>query len=143
MKTLADIKADVLELARRHGMPDRYLPTFGTTRDGGYPHIEVDASHYHYVTVERGRELARLSTAVYGDLLYWVCADVTHAMAFAFEGRHRVVGRDARRVAFEHQLALLTCINPAMAERRAREISDILAAAPYEDPACGASANSA
>ena len=70
MKTLADIKADVLELARRHGMPDCYLPNFGVSRDGGYPHIEVDASH-HYVTVERRQELARLSTGAYGDLLYW------------------------------------------------------------------------
>jgi hypothetical protein len=134
MKTLAEIKADVLELAQRHGMPDRYLPGFGVSRDGGYPHIEVDASHYHYVTVERGRELARLSTGAYGDLLYWVCADITHAMAFAFEGRHRVAGRDARRMAFPHQLELLTRISPAMAERRAREIDAVLAAAPYRDP---------
>lgn len=143
MKTLAEIKADVLELARRHGMPDRYLPTFGTTRDGGYPHIEVDASHYHYVTVERGRELARLSTGADAELLYWVCADITHAMAFAFEGRHRIAGRDARRMAFQAQLELLMRISPAMAERRAQEISDILAVAPYEDPASGAPKNSA
>jgi hypothetical protein len=120
MKTLAGIQADVLELARRHGMPDPYLPTFGVSRDGGYPHIEVSASLYHYVTVERGCELARLSTPDYSELLYWVCADITHAMAFAFEGRHRVAGRDTRRMAFGQQLELLTRISPA---------------APYRDPA--------
>lgn len=133
MKSLAGIKADVVRLAERHGIADEDLPTFGWSRDGGYPHIEVDAALYHYVTVERGCELARLSTSIYEDLLYWVCADATHRMAFAFEGRHRVAGQDSRRMAFARQLELLMRISSAMAERRAREIRGILAANPYID----------
>jgi len=133
VKSLADIQADVLRLAEQHGIADKDLPTFGRSRDGGYPHIEVGAGTYHYVNVERGEEISRLSTREYDELLYWVCADLTHGMAFAFELRHRVAGRDSRRMAFERQLDLLVRISPAMADRRAEEIGEILVKSPYVD----------
>jgi hypothetical protein len=41
MKTLQDIETDVAALARRIGASLHDLPTHGTSRDGGYPHVEL------------------------------------------------------------------------------------------------------
>jgi hypothetical protein len=133
MKTLAEIEVDVGRLAALVGASGSQLPSYGRTRDGGYPHVEVDADRYHYVHVERGQECSRLSSANLDDLLYWACADMTHGLAFAFEGRHRVAGQDTRRIAFARQLELLGLASPAMAQRRALEIEQVLARSPYQD----------
>ena len=133
MKTLPEIEAEVLRLAQRIGASANGLPTYGYSRDGGYPHVEVDDTQYHYVAVERGRELKRLSTSTLDELLYWVFADVTHSMAFSYELKHRIVDQDPRRMAFAKQIKLLQLISPAMAARRANEIEEILKRHPYDD----------
>ncbi|WP_245331770.1 hypothetical protein [Bradyrhizobium sp. NAS80.1] len=67
MKTLQEVESDVAALATRVGANRNELPTYGHSRDLGYPHVEIDASSYHYVVVERGQELDRQSTVDYGD----------------------------------------------------------------------------
>jgi immunity protein 63 of polymorphic toxin system len=85
MKTLQDIEMDVAALARRIGTSPHDLPTYGTSRDGGYPHVELHDCLYHYVVVERGQEIERRSSASYYDLLYWIFRNVTHGQAFLYE----------------------------------------------------------
>lgn len=133
MKSLAEIKAEVICLAQVLGASGDDLPTYGHTRDYAHPHIEVDKEHYHYVVVERGQELQRKSTSNFQELLYWIFADTTHNLAFAYELKNRVEDQDCRRTAFPKQVELLGLISPHMAARRANEIEKILASAPYND----------
>lgn len=133
MKTLPEIEAEVTALAQRIGASINDLPSYGYTRDAGCPHVEVDATQYHYVIVERGRELERRSTADFEELLYWVFASTTHSMAFDYELQHRIADQDCRRIAFAKQIELLHTLSPGMAARRAQEITELLKRAPYND----------
>lgn len=133
MKSLAQIEADVCSMASTIAAPAQALPTFGRSRDGAHPHIEVSAGAYHHVVVERGIELERRSTTDYQELLCWVFADVTHQMAFEFELHHRVEGQDARRLAFRRQLELMALLGPVFEDRARRNIERILRKAPYRD----------
>jgi Immunity protein 63 len=96
-------------------------------------HIEVDATLYHYVVVERGQELDRKSTPNYDELLYWIFSDATHNLAFDYELQNRIEDQDCRRTAFPKQIELLSRISPEMGTRRAKEIEDILRMHPYDD----------
>jgi hypothetical protein len=133
MKQLKEVEEDVKRLAQLIGATKDQLPTYGRTRDFAYPHIEVDASLYHYVVVERGQELERNSTSNYDELLYWIFSDATHNLACDYELRHRVEYQDCRRIAFPKQIELLNLISPEMGKRRAKEIEEILSMAPYDD----------
>lgn len=133
VKSLQEIEADVSAMALRIAAPASALPDYGSSRDGAHPHVEVRGGAYQYVVVERGLELERRRTPDYHELLYWVFADVTHQMAFAYELRHRVTGQDGRRLAFSMQMALMAKIDAAYAQRLRREIERILKKAPYRD----------
>jgi len=85
MKSLQEIEEDVSAMALRIGAYWEALPDYGTSRDSGYPHIEVVEPLYHYVIVARGKELQRRSSVEYRDLLYWLFSDITHAPVFACE----------------------------------------------------------
>lgn len=132
MNTLSEIEAEVTRIGQVLGASRNDLPTYGYSRDFAYPHVEVD-DRYHYVIVERGQELDRKSTLDLQELLYWIFSDTTHSMAFAYELKNRIEDQDCRRIAFPKQVELLALISPKMAERRAREIEDILRKAPYDD----------
>lgn len=133
MKSLQEIEACVAALAARIDAPAGALPSFGRTRDGGHPHVEVHGGAYHLVTVERGCEQERRRTPDLDELLYWIFADVTHQLAFAHELQHRVAGQDCRRIAFAKQLELLGRLGPAFAQRRGDEIDRVLRRHPYDD----------
>jgi hypothetical protein len=133
MKTLSEIKSEVARLAKILGASSDDLPTYGQSRDFAYPHVEVDDKCYHYVIVERGRELERKSTSDLDDLLFWIFSDTTHNLAFAFELKNRIEDQDCRRTAFPKQVELLALVSPKMAARRAQEIEEILRRAPYDD----------
>jgi hypothetical protein len=133
MKALQDIEADVAVLATLIGATRDDLPTYGISRDFGYPHVEMEAGLYHYVVVERGKELDRRSSANYDDLLYWIFKDVTHSLAFSYELTHRVEDQDCRRIAFPRQIELMQRLGPDMGKRLEREIADILERSPYDD----------
>jgi hypothetical protein len=133
MKTLPEIEAEVSRLAVLIGASDKDLPTYGLSRDGGCPHIEIDRKCYHYVVVERGEELERRSTGDFDELLYWVFSSVTSSMAFSYEVKNRVKDQDCRRIAFPKQLELLNRISEKMGVRGAAEIEDILRRHPYDD----------
>ena len=133
MKALRDIETDVAARARRIDVSNEDLPTYGISHDFGRPHIEVDHGLYHYVVVERGRELKRRSTDNYDELLYWIFEAVTHRLAFAYEQANRIDDQDCRRIAFQKQIECMRQIGPALGERLERDIADLLRRAPYDD----------
>ena len=133
MKTLREIETHVAALGRRIGASSEDLPTYGISQDLGRPHIETHHGLYHYVVVERGKELERRSSDDYDELLYWIFKAVTHGLAFSYELRNRVYGQDCRRIAFPKQVELIKQIGLDLGERLERDIAEILRRAPYDD----------
>lgn len=133
MLNLAEIEAEVLHYASRIGAPGELLPTYGRSKDGGHPHIEVDSHSYHYVVVERGSELQRVTTADFETLLEEIFLDITSSLAFAYEGAHRIEEHDCRRMALPRQIELLALLRPEWAERESRRHEEILRRNPFDD----------
>ena len=117
MMTLAEIKAKVDELAGKIDASSNILPTYGHSEDAARPHIEVDSRGYHYVVVERGEELKRITTINLDDLLYHIFEAVTFSLASDYEVTHRIPGQDFRRLLFKHQVELLSLLSTQWAER--------------------------
>ena len=103
----------------------------------GSAHVEVTTDSYQYVVTERGTEFERRRTTDADELLFWLMCDVTFSLASEYELRHRVSGRDFRRLLFQRQIDLLGQLNADWSERKRREIERVLAAHPYDDIACG------
>jgi hypothetical protein len=133
--TLHEIKSEVNRLAAQIGAPTDVLPTYGYSIDGAHPHIGVDARDYHYVIMERGEELSRVTTAELDDLLYCIFNDVTFDLAGKYELKHRVENQDSRRLIFKHQVELLSRLSPKWGELKAQEHERILEQHPYDDQA--------
>ena len=131
--SLPETEDAVNELARRIDAPGNVLPTYGRTEDFARPHVEVDARGYHYVVVERGQELERITTDDLDELLYRVFAGVTFSMASAHELRHRVDGQDSRRLLFATQVDLLSRLSPRWGRREAERHAMILRNHPFRD----------
>src|SRR5690349_10222519 len=89
--TLRQIRSEVERLAKLIGATSDNLPTYGreSSRDFGYPHVEIDQKLYHYVVIERGEVVTRKSSALLEDLLYWIFESATSNMAFSYELEHR------------------------------------------------------
>jgi hypothetical protein len=127
------IRRRIQSIGRAIDAPDEYLPTYGSSRDFARPHIEVDERGYHYVVVERGRELERRTFGSIEDLLYEVFRHVCSTLAADYEAAHRIAGEDFRRQMFERQLALMASLSQEWAERERRRIDAILLEHPYRD----------
>jgi hypothetical protein len=106
-----------------HGVPQAF----------GAPHVEIVGDKYHYVVCERGNEYERKSTTDEDELLYWLISDDVSEMAGDFELKHRVKGKDFRRVRFAKEIALMGRISSEWAERKTDDIQKILADHPYND----------
>lgn len=109
------------------------LPTYGSSRDFGYPHIEADESGYHWVVVERGQELERRTFHDLDDLLFTVFVSATHSIASRWELANRVPNQDSRRLLFQRQLELLSALDPAWGRRQQEHIEAVLREHPYRD----------
>ena len=133
MKTLAEIELEVEKVAALIGVSPGALPTYGTSADFGRPHIEVSGGAYHYVAIERGQELSRVTTPSFDELLFLIFRDVTFHLAVEFELEHRVELQDCRRKIFDYQIQLLSTLSSAWAVRQAAEHERILAAHPFDD----------
>ena len=132
--SLAGIKNKTEELALRIAAPADLLPTYGHSRDFGYPHIEVEANGLlHYVIVERGEELERKTTHDLDELLYWIFASVTFSMAGKFEVKNRLKDKDSRRIMFEKQEELLGILSDAWRQKEREEHQRILERHPFDD----------
>ena len=98
--SLNEIKSEIHRLAAQIGAPDDLLPTYVYSVDGAHPHIEVDSRSYHYIVVERGQEISRVTTDDLDELLYHVFESVTFELACKCELKHRVAHQDFRRLLF-------------------------------------------
>jgi hypothetical protein len=133
--SLEEIRSEVNRLAAQINAPDDLLPTYGYSRDFAYPHIEVDARGYHYVVVERGQEIERITTVELDELLYHVFEHITFELACKYELSRRVEHQDFRRLLFQHQIELLSALSPKWAEVEAQDHERILQQYPYDDNA--------
>jgi Immunity protein 63/Peptidase family M54 len=100
IKIEVDRRATLIEAVGNYS-----LPTYGRTKDGARPHIEVDLRGYHFVVVESEQEF--FTTRDLDELLYRVFQSVTHELAFVYELAHRVGMQDCRWLAFQQQVELL------------------------------------
>lgn len=133
--TLSEIETEIARLAGRIDASGYVLPTYGHSEDGARPHIEVDAGGYHYVIVERGQELKRLTTSDPDELLFQVFEGVTFSLACEYELAHRVESQDSRRTLFRRQIELLSMLHPHWGEREAQRHALILRQHPFDDNA--------
>ena len=127
------IKAEIDRLASLINASGFLLPTYGASEDFARPHIEVDARGYHYVVVERGIELRRVTTRSLDDLLHQVFDSVTLSLACDFELANRIKGQDSRRLLFQRQLELFSSLRPEWARRHSLEHQRILREHPFDD----------
>ena len=133
MLNLNDIKPEVDRIASRLGALERELPTYGISRDSGYPHVEVNSLGYHYVAMERGQETFRRTTQSLDELLYWVFEGITFSRAGIFEVQHRNQKEDCRRLMFKHQVELMSSLSRSWGERLEKEQQEILRVNPFND----------
>lgn len=132
--TLAEIEQRIRELARSIDAPDWILPTYGHSEDGARPHIEVEETgRMHYIVVERGQEIERITLVDLDDLLYRVFQSVTFSLACQFELNHREPKQDFRRIMFAKQVDLLGKLSPKWADRDAERHAEILKNHPFRD----------
>jgi hypothetical protein len=131
--TLDELQEEVNNLAMLIKTKKDDLPTYGRSRDFGYPHLEVDGSGYHYVVVERGQELIRKTTKKLHQLLFLVFDSVTSNMSYEYELKNRIEMQDCRRMAFKKKLELMNILNPEWAEIVGEEQKKILKEHPYDD----------
>ncbi|MFD2937546.1 Imm63 family immunity protein [Spirosoma flavum] len=132
--TLSDIQKQVEALGAQIDATQTLYPTYGYSMDGALPHIEIDHSQtFHFVVVERGRELERQTTTIPDELLYWIFDTITFSMACAFELKNRNHTQDFRRILFRKQEDLLGCLNIGWQEKKQEQHILILAKHPFRD----------
>jgi hypothetical protein len=132
--TLVDIEAHVRALASRVGLRETHLPTFGHSEDGARPHIEVNGLAYHYVVVERGRELDRRTFFDEGELLFCIFEGATSELAGSLELASRRSERvDFRRERFRIHVELMGQVSEHWAARVAAAYSEVLRKHPFTD----------
>jgi Immunity protein 63 len=132
MLNLSELKESIEQLALRINAPMRLLPTYGSSRHDGTPHIESNNALYYYINFDRNLTVFNRSTSKLDELLYWVFQDITFYMASDYELAHRDSKVNSRKAIFDNQLKLLASLNPAWREQREHEITEILKAHPYE-----------
>jgi hypothetical protein len=110
---------------------DGLLPSYGQTRDFGYPHIKIDSRGDHYIVIERGNEVSHITTPQLDELLYYVFESITSSLASIYAVDHRI--KDFRRPMFPHQIELLAKLSPQWAARRSQEHAKILRENPFND----------
>lgn len=127
------LRRKITQLAKVIDAPSDNLPTYGSSRDFGHPHLEADAHLYHWIVRERGGERQRRSTASLDELLYIVFCATTFSMACDYEVRHRVAGQDFRRMLFAKQLELLGALSASWPAKKRSELEKVLLAHPFRD----------
>jgi hypothetical protein len=130
MHSLPDIRADVLRLALNIGAGEKHLPTFGYSKQPGWPSVEVSTDQYHYVVAQSDQEPHRRSTSDYQELLYWIFSGVTQSMVFADDSDLRQPGQEEYwAITYPKQIELIGRIDPNFVLRLTAEIDSLLAMA--------------
>lgn len=133
---LKELQTHIRKLAARAGLRDADLPTFGSSADGGRPHIETIDGVYYYVVCERGTELERTLFIDENELYYLALRDATAQVVgdrvLAARGDEF---RDSRRERFRLHEDLMRQIEPAWAKRVSQEYAAVLRKHPFDDAA--------
>jgi len=130
---LLDLQRAMQEYADAISAPSEILPTLHESQDGGHPHIEWHDGTFHYVAVDRGKEVFRRTTRSEDEVLYWIFSDITHSIASKQSAREDRIHEDPRRVLFVTQLELLRKLSNSWGERREHEIDQKLSMTPFDD----------
>jgi len=132
--TFAEIQFNVDSLAVKINVAPDLFPTYGYSRDGGFPHIEIDNDGtVYFVIVERGHEFERWAPPTMDDLLYRIFKDATWSMAGDYELKHRIKGQDFRRINFAEHERLLSLVNKEWQIRLQKHHQDVLIKHPFDD----------
>jgi hypothetical protein len=75
------------------------------------PHIEIYNEEYHFVSVERGKEIFRKTTKELDELLYWIMEGITSGMASTHAALQKLPNGGFFEERKEKQLELLSQIN--------------------------------
>jgi hypothetical protein len=132
-KSIDSVRVLVYELGKKINAPLGLLSLPNKPIGDGTPHIEIEDDRYHFVSSERGRELWRKSTIDLNELMYWVFSLITSSMAYKYERKNRIEGKDHRRIVFSKQIELLNILNPEWSSREEIELKKILLNNPYDD----------
>jgi hypothetical protein len=113
--TLSAVEAIVEALGKQIDAPTYLLPSFERNEDGARPEVRVDGAGYHFVVIERGKELQNKAFNVLEDLLKEIFESITFSMALDYEVRHRLANQDFRIILFAKQVELLTKLDATWA----------------------------
>ena len=132
--SLDDIVTTIAALAAKINAPYGSLPTYNFPIGDATPYIEVDDEGFMYFIIsERGTEFSREKFDNIDDFLYRIFSRATFSMACSYELKHRIEGKDCRRIIFAKQEELLGQLNETWRERRYARHQLFLKAAPYDD----------
>ncbi len=93
----------------------------------------TDKKGYHYCYSEKGKVSMHKETKEFFELSYWVLSNQIFNMSLTYELKHRLKGKDPRRLLFKKELQLFAIIGEDYEKRAEEEINKILIEAPYQD----------
>jgi hypothetical protein len=92
-----------------------------------------DGECYYYGSIgDRGAVTIEKTKSLF-EVTYWILKFQTSVMAFDYEKKHRVEGKDHRRIAFPFKIDLMGIIGADYRQKAEDEINEILKDYPYED----------
>ena len=128
-----EIQHEVDKLTLKINYPAHSITLCTAPSGDGTPYISFDNEEYNYIYSERGYEFSRKISKSIDDLLYWIMHSFVSEVAFAYELKHRIHGRDGRRMAFPMIVELMANMNSEWGIRSQEDINEILSNAPYND----------
>ena len=132
-KKLISLREKYRQLSIRLGASPTFQTFFETAQHDGTPHVEIDGDEYIYVVTERGLRYDEQRTTDEDEILYWLLADASWAMASGYELRNRIEGQDFRRLLFAKDIELMENVNREWGERKRKYYANILMEHPYND----------
>ncbi|SDD95042.1 Immunity protein 63 [Mucilaginibacter pineti] len=133
--SLSEVEALVSQLAQKIDAPEEYLPTYGDSKDGGHPYIEIESGVLFYLAKERGQQTLYYIALDLDDLLYHIFKDVTFMIATKYELKNRVRGQSFRRILFIEQERLIGVLDEKWQARLQKKHEQILVDHPFNDNA--------
>jgi hypothetical protein len=113
--------------------PRNLLPTFSNP-DGASPNVDIDPhGQFIYENYERGKQIKKVIALDEFDLCYYVFEIVTFTMACDFGSKHRIEGKDFRRIMFEKQEELMGQMMKNWEIRKHEDHQSILKSRPFDD----------
>ena len=140
MIAISEIKGKAYELGEKIGVEksSTLYPIFSEATDivdlyNDGTSVYVENSTYNYIIMNRGNISRQYKYKDVDGILYAIFKSITFQIASDYEKSNRKENEDFRRQLFDKQLELLSNINKNFAERRKKEIDEILKISPFRD----------